>query len=212
VRYRRVASALLTAACLFGVATTSAAADTGRTPAAAAADPASASANPQVESDNADADFVAMMIPHHQQALILSRLAPSRSTDSDVRALANRIDVEQGLEIYMMQSWQEWNGLEKTDPQQSYEEMLQDPMMVEMMGMATPEELDQLSAATGDAFDVQYLQLMIKHHNGAIGMLTEVLTNGTDETIQTWATDMLATQYAQVQMMQKMLDDKTRTS
>ncbi len=181
-------------------------------PAAAAADSAPASTSPQVESNNADADFVAMMIPHHQQALILSRLAPSRSSDSDVRALANRIDVEQGLEIYMMQSWQEWNGLEKTDPQQSYEEMLRDPMMVEMMGMATPEELDQLSAATGKAFDVQYLRLMIKHHNGAIGMLTEVLTNGTDETIQTWATDMLATQYAQVQMMQQMLDDRTQTS
>jgi hypothetical protein len=27
------------------------------------------------------------------------------------------------------------------------------------MGMATPEELDQLSAATGNAFDVLYLQL-----------------------------------------------------
>lgn len=178
-------------------------------PRAAAADPAPASTNPQVETDNADADFVAMMIPHHQQALILSRLAPSRSSDSDLRALADRIDVEQGLEIYMMQSWQEWNGLEKTDPQQSYEEMLQDPMMVEEMGMATPEELDQLSAATGSAFDVQFLRLMIKHHNGAIDMLTEVLTNGTDETLQTWATDMLATQYAQVQMMQRMLDDRT---
>ncbi|MBC2864492.1 DUF305 domain-containing protein [Streptomyces mexicanus] len=212
MRYRRVASALLTAACLLGAATTSADAEAGQTPVAAAADSAPASTNPQVESNNADADFVAMMIPHHQQALILSRLAPSRSSDSDVRALANRIDVEQGLEIYMMQSWQEWNGLEKTDPQQSYEEMLRDPMMVEMMGMATPEELDRLSAATGNAFDVQYLRLMSKHHNGAIGMLTEVLTNGTDETIQTWATDMLATQYAQVQMMQKMLDDRTQTS
>ncbi|MCN9243542.1 DUF305 domain-containing protein [Streptomyces sp. RY43-2] len=206
---------LLTVACLLGVATVSADAEAGQIPRAAAADPAPVSTSPQspqspqVESNNADADFVAMMIPHHQQALILSRMAPSRSGDSDLRALADRIDVEQGLEIYMMQSWQEWNGLEKTDPQQAYEEMLQDPMMVEKMGMATPEELDQLSAATGNAFDVQYLRLMIKHHNGAIDMLTEVLTNGTDETIQTWATDMLATQYAQVQMMQQMLDDKS---
>lgn len=178
-------------------------------PRATAADPAPTSTNPQVESNNADADFVAMMIPHHQQALILSRLAPSRSSDSDLRALADRIGVEQSLEIYMMQSWQEWNGLEQTDPQQSYEEMMQDPMMVEEMGLATPEELDQLTASTGNAFDVLFLRLMIKHHNGAIDMLTDVLINGTDETLQQWATDMLATQYAQVQMMQRMLDDKT---
>jgi uncharacterized protein (DUF305 family) len=202
---------LLTAVCLLGVAGTSASAQTGHMPAAAAAGPVPASAHPQVTANDADVKFVAMMIPHHQQALILSRMAPSRSGDSDVLALADRIDVEQGLEIYMMQSWQEWNGLEKTDPQQAYEEMLQDPMMVEMMGMATPEELDQLSAATGDAFDVQYLRLMIKHHNGAIGMLSDVLANGTDETLQTWATDMLANQYAQVQMMQQMLDERTKT-
>ncbi|MFE7216920.1 DUF305 domain-containing protein [Streptomyces sp. NPDC001698] len=200
---------LLTAACLLGVATVPASAEAGQTPRAAAADPAPTSTNPQVESNNADADFVAMMIPHHQQALILSRLAPSRSSDSAVLSLAGRIDVEQGLEIYMMQSWQEWNGLEQTDPQQSYEEMMQDPMMVEEMGLATPEELDQLTASTGNAFDVLFLRLMIKHHNGAIDMLTDVLTNGTDETLQQWATDMLATQYAQVQMMQRMLDNKT---
>ncbi|MFB7328987.1 DUF305 domain-containing protein [Streptomyces sp. NPDC056190] len=199
---------LLTAACLLGFATVPAGAEAGQTPQAAAAG-APASTNPQVESNNADADFVAMMIPHHQQALILSRLAPSRSSDSAVLSLADRIDVEQGLEIYMMQSWQGWNGLEQTDPQQSYEEMMQDPMMVEEMGLATPEELDQLTASTGNAFDVLFLQLMIKHHNGATDMLTDVLTNGTDETLQQWATDMLATQYAQVQMMQRMLDNKT---
>ncbi|MEU6012428.1 DUF305 domain-containing protein [Streptomyces sp. NPDC047453] len=200
---------LLTAACLLGVATVPAGAEAGQTPQATAGDPAPTSTNPQVESNNADADFVAMMIPHHQQALILSRLAPSRSSDSAVLSLADRIDVEQGLEIYMMQSWQEWNGLEQTDPQQSYEEMMQDPMMVEEMGLATPEELDQLTASTGNAFDVLFLRLMIKHHNGAIDMLTDVLTNGTDETLQQWATDMMATQYAQVQMMQRMLDNKT---
>ncbi|GGV64274.1 MULTISPECIES: DUF305 domain-containing protein [Streptomyces] len=203
---------LLTAACLLGVTGTSAGAQTGHMPAATAAGADPASTHAQVTANEADAQFVAMMIPHHQQALVLSRMAPSRSGDSDVRALADRIDVEQGLEIYMMQSWQEWNGLEKTDPQRAYEEMLQDPMMVEMMGMATPEELDQLSAATGDAFDVQYLRLMIKHHNGAIGMLEDVLANGTDETLQTWATDMLANQYAQVQMMQQMLDDRTKAT
>src|SRR5690606_17235687 len=143
------------------------------------------------------------------QALVMSQMAPTRSSDSTVLALADRIDVEQGLEIMMMQNWQSWNGLEVTNAEQAYQQMLQNPEMLEQMGMATQEELDDLSASTGTAFDVLFLELMIPHHQGAIDMIVNFLPNSSDFILQDWAYEMLNTQYVQIVEMEAILADKT---
>ena len=203
--YRRTTSALVVAACVIGAAAVPAAADQPRSPSAYAVQEATA----QQAANSADAEFVEMMIPHHFQALVMSDMAPSRGNDTELLALADRIDVEQGLEISMMQQWQGWHGLDVTDAEEAYHHMLQHPEMLEQMGMATPEELDQLSASSGTAFDVLYLELMIEHHEGAIDMLVDVISNGNDVTLEQWATDMLTTQYTQIQQMNAMLDRLT---
>lgn len=169
---------------------------------------ASANAAP-VPYNDADVMFTEMMIPHHYQALVLTELVPDRSSDTQVEALASRIHLEQNLEIGMMRGWQGSRGLPKTDPVTAYEEMLSDPDMVEMMGLATPEELAELETLTGNDFDVLFLNLMITHHEGAIRMLEDVLLNGQDLDLQQQAQDMMSTQTAQVAIMQDMLATKT---
>jgi uncharacterized protein (DUF305 family) len=162
---------------------------------------------PPSSANEADADFVRMMIPHHHQALVLSRLAPDRTTSSDVLALAARIDVEQTVEITTMQQWQAQNGFDETDPESAYMMMMQDPMMIEMMGMATQAELDQLETLSGTAFDKLFLQLMIDHHQGAIDMCVEVMTHGQEPVLQSMANEMLTTQSTQIFQMQAMLTE-----
>jgi uncharacterized protein (DUF305 family) len=157
----------------------------------------------------ADANFVSMMIPHHYQALLMSRMAPTRASDPAVRSLASQIDAEQGVEITMMQGWQSRNRLEVTNAEQAYQEMLQDPMMLEMMGMASPEQMAALSAAQGADYDVMFLRLMIRHHQGALQMCVDVLTNGSDEILNQWANEMYVTQQAQINWMQDLLASKT---
>jgi uncharacterized protein (DUF305 family) len=152
-----------------------------------------------------DAEFVRMMIPHHHQALVMSEMAPTRTTNGTLLALAGRIHVEQDIEIDTMQRWQAWNGLEVTDAEQSYEQILQNPAMLQLMGMATPAELAALSAASGTAFDALYLELMIVHHQGALSMLLNVMIYGTDFVIQQMVWDMYITQYTQILQMQQML-------
>jgi len=201
MKYRKIAGALLAAACLFGATTASAT--------AVAAPGAVSGAISAQAANQADEEFVSMMIPHHYQALLMSRLAPTRSSNSQLRALASRIDVEQGLEIMMMQSWQSWNGLPVTNAEQAYHHMLMDPEHLEEMGMATQEEMDALAAASGTAFDVLYLQLMIEHHEGALNMIVDVLTNGSDFILQFWANDMGVSQQAQIAQMEAMLEDLT---
>lgn len=160
---------------------------------------------PSPEYNSADSEFVAMMIPHHFQATLMSRLAPERSDDETLLAFASRIDVEQTVEIGMMNNWQTWNDLEVTDAEMAYEMMLGMPMMVEQMGMATAAEMDALAASSGTDFDRMYLELMIDHHEGALDMLVDVITYGSDTTLQYWATDMLTAQTVQIEQMQEML-------
>jgi len=196
---RQATGAALAAACLLGGAATASATSAAAPGTAASAVQASA-------TNSADADFVMMMIPHHFQALVLSGLVEDGGSDAEVRALAERIEIEQNGEILMMQGWESSHGLEVTDAEEAYQEMLQDPEMVEEMGMATPAELEDLSSAQGTAADLLFLQLMIKHHQGAINMLLDVITNGSDPQMQEWALDMLSVQTVQVDMMQQMLD------
>lgn len=162
---------------------------------------------PPSSANEADADFVRMMIPHHHQALVLSRLAPDRTTNSELLALAGRIDVEQTIEITTMQQWQAQNGFDETDPESAYMMMMQDPMMIEMMGMATQAELDQLETLSGTAFDKLFLQLMIDHHQGAIDMCVQVMTHGQEPVLQSMANEMLTTQSTQIFQMQAMLTE-----
>ena len=162
---------------------------------------------PPSSANEADATFVRMMIPHHHQALVLSGLAPDRTTNTELLALAERIDVEQTVEIGTMQQWQAFNGFDVTDPASAYEMMMQDPAMIEMMGMATQAELDQLGTLSASAFDQLFLQLMIDHHQGAVDMCVEVMTNGQEPVLQSMANEMLTTQTTQIFQMQAMLAD-----
>lgn len=202
---RKTAGVLVVTAALVGTAAASGTA-VATQDAAQQADDGTTATTAQA-ANRADKRFVRMMIPHHFQALVMSRMAPARAGDQDVRALASRIDVEQSGEITMMQSWQGWNGSGTTNPRRAYRRMMRRPAMIEMMGMATRDELASMRAASGTEFDRLYLELMIDHHEGAIRMLTDVIINGQDFLLEDWATGMLTTQYTQVQQMQAMLDD-----
>ncbi|WP_166354034.1 DUF305 domain-containing protein [Phytoactinopolyspora limicola] len=208
MRFRKATGAALIVAGVFVAA--SASATTAQHSPVASPDPSpSAVVSTQTAPNSADMMFVAMMIPHHFQALVMSELAPGRSHDDELLAMANRIDVEQSVEIGSMQGWQGRNSLEVTDAQQAYEEMLHHPEHLEHMGMASPAQLAELSAAQGTTFDVLFLQLMIRHHEGAVRMTIDVIVNGNDQFIQQVATDMMTTQNTQIHQMETILANKT---
>src|SRR5664279_2296892 len=53
----------------------------------------------------ADVAFAQQMIVHHQGAIEMADLAPSRAASQQVKDLAARIKAAQGPEIEQMQSW-----------------------------------------------------------------------------------------------------------
>jgi len=146
-----------------------------------------------------DAWFVRMMIGHHQQAVEMAALAPSRARSPQVRAIAERIRVAQGPEIAVLRAWLKARRLGESGDQDAKHDH------GTMRGMASPQALKALTSATGAAFDRMFVDLMSAHHQGAIDMCSDVLKVGADERIQELATNIAAEQQTEIARMQELL-------
>jgi uncharacterized protein (DUF305 family) len=104
--------------------------------------------------------FAQMMIPHHEQAISMSETALKKSRNQAILKLSNQIKSLQGTEKSQLAYW-----LKATDSSMTMDHDMQ------MSGMLTTKELASLKRLTGTQFDRAFLQLMIKHHQGAIEML-----------------------------------------
>jgi len=124
----------------------------------------------QVQYTGDDIKFMQGMIGHHAQAIQMVALVPSRTQSEDLKKLALRIDLSQQDENKMMEAWLRARGQQVPGP--SVHRMGGAPMMP---GMLTPDEMERLAAAKGSEFDRLFLQGMIKHHGGALTMVSELL-------------------------------------
>ena len=143
----------------------------------------------------ADIMFLQMMIPHHQQAIDISDLALTKSSDSELLALAKNIRDEQAAEIVKMKAWLDKAGAD-LDPGHS--------MGHGMGGMLSDSELAALKAATGKSFDLLWLKGMTGHHVGAIDMATMIEDADNDE-IKSFGQAIVTSQSAQNKQMAAMI-------
>jgi uncharacterized protein (DUF305 family) len=142
-----------------------------------------------------DAMFLQMMIPHHEQAVVMSDLALSISKDAEVLKLAKQIKDAQAPEIIKMQGWLSDAGLSK-DPGHS--------MGNGMGGMLSDSDLSALKGSTGKAFDKLFLAGMIAHHEGAIHMVM-MIENSQDSDVKRLGQDIVKSQTAEIELMKKIL-------
>lgn len=158
----------------------------------------------------ADAHFMAEMIPHHTQALVMTELAPERTTTGSILTLAARIANAQRDEIATMERW-------LLDREQPLPDVRVEGLRVlvdgedhhhHMPGMLSPEEMAELAEARGAAFDRLFLTYMIEHHRGAVTMVDDlVATDGAlqgDETFRL-ASDIRVDQETEIARMESML-------
>ena len=117
-----------------------------------------------------DIMFAQMMIPHHEQAVLMSTLAETRTTNPKVLALAMEIKNAQAPEILQMKSWLKAAGA-----------TLEMNHSMGMGGMLTAADIAALGAAKDATFDKLYLIGMIGHHEGAVHMAQMVIDSANPE-------------------------------
>jgi len=157
----------------------------------------------------ADVQFVAGMIVHHAQAVLIAGWAPTHGASPALRALCERIVVGQRDEIAIMQRWLEerHQAVPDSDPRRQTMPGMDHPML--MPGMLTPAQLAQLDAARGPEFDRLFLTFMIQHHRGALTMVRALVdTPGAarDGPLFQIASDVSADQTTEIDRMTRMLD------
>ncbi|MCA1778396.1 MAG: DUF305 domain-containing protein [Xanthomonadaceae bacterium] len=153
---------------------------------------------------DADVRFMQDMMPHHHQALVMSRLVAERTNRNELLEVAGRIEKSQADEIKFMKSWLAERGEDVPDP------AVHDAMHLHhgMTGMATPEQMAALEAADGAEFDRMFLELMIEHHKGALTMVEDLLDQpgaAYEPVLFEFTTDITSDQEAEIKRMTAML-------
>ncbi|MGW9117625.1 DUF305 domain-containing protein [Streptomyces sp. NPDC055663] len=168
---------------------------------------ASAPATPGAEFNDADVEFAQQMIPHHQQAIEMAKLADGRAADPEIKKLATAIEKAQDPEIETMKGWLTSWG--KPLPSSSMADM---PGMDHgsdgsgMPGMMSDKDMSDLTAAKGKDFDKKFAQLMIGHHQGAVTMAEDEQKNGDNADAKKLAGAVVTAQTAEIEQMNKIID------
>ena len=74
-----------------------------------------------------------------------------------------------------------------------------------MPGMASPKDIDNLQKAPPEEMDIHFLQLMIPHHEAALPMAEAVLERTDRPEVERLATAIVASQKAEIKLMQDYL-------
>ncbi|MFG3122671.1 DUF305 domain-containing protein [Streptomyces sp. NPDC048201] len=149
-----------------------------------------------------DVAFAQGMIPHHQQAVEMARLASGRSASAQVKALAARVEKAQGPEIRTMTGWLKSWGEEAPMAGMDHS---RHGGMTGMSGMMSADDMTALENSTGAAFDRKFLTLMTAHHQGAVEMATTEKDKGRDARATRMADDVITAQSAEIKEMKGLL-------
>jgi uncharacterized protein (DUF305 family) len=166
---------------------------------------------PAPGADSVDAGFARDMSRHHLQGVEMANLALDLSTDPEVRRLAFDISATQTNQTGRMQGWLSLWGLPPTGGETmawmaTATGHTDHGAAGELMpGMATDEELAELRSLTGTEFDVQFLRLMIRHHQGGREMAEYAAEHAAQPAVATLAGTIAETQAAEVTTMERML-------
>jgi uncharacterized protein (DUF305 family) len=162
----------------------------------------------QVEYTGADIKFMQGMIGHHAQALEMVSLLQTRTASADMKKMAERIRISQEDEIKMMQNWLRRRSQQVPTGREHH---MHGATL--MPGMLTQDEMTRLASQKGAAFDKLFLESMIRHHQGALAMVHDLLATpgaAQDSEIFGFASDVEADQSAEIARMSAMREELER--
>lgn len=193
-------------------------------------------AEPTPGGRSAEAGFARDMQVHHLQGVELAMIVRDRTDDPDVRRLAYDIATTQSQQAGQMYGWLEEWDLSQAGSEPSMTWMTLPPLDGSgvaagehdagheaegtdaaasahepggpMPGIATPEQIAALEAATGVDAERRFLELMIVHHRGAVEMADAVLARAESRVVLRLAQSIVDSQAAEIDLMEDMLAER----
>ncbi len=145
-------------------------------------------------ASQAEAEFVAAMVPHHRLGVELLQIAEPRVDDVRVRRLVFEMAAYHGADLHHLDHYLSgWSLLEA----EVYP------------GWLDPERVRALEDLVGEQFDVAWLQAMIEHHEGALDLAVMLLDVGGRKELVTLATGVVEVQSRELAQMRHLLEEKS---
>jgi uncharacterized protein (DUF305 family) len=142
-----------------------------------------------------DQTFIRHMSTHHEQGILLASIAAERAIEPHLRALSKLMIANQKGEVKILSRlWVSW-----------FEEPMQICSAQErasMPGLLDTADVANLQSTEAIYFDRLFLDLMAKHHKGAVAMADSQLRNGSDPRLRIMAHAIRHEQQGEVALMQ----------
>lgn len=149
-----------------------------------------------------DKSFIEMMIPHHQGAVEMAKVAVKKAKTPEVKKLAKSIIKEQKQEIGQMRTWyKQWYGAQVSNMENM---QMHHGMGGMMMVMHHQEMMDQemmVALKNASNFDREFLRQMISHHEMALMMAGMVVDGGVHPETRKLADSIIKSQSAEINKM-----------
>jgi uncharacterized protein (DUF305 family) len=152
------------------------------------------SSSSAAEGSPVDRAFVAAMIPHHQSAVQMAKIARRRGSSAFVTQLADSIVRTQTAEIATMRARDAKLAASAIKPGSL-------GVPEHMMGMSG----DVSSLNTAKPFDAAFMRMMVPHHRGAVVMAKAEIAKGKDPELKALARNIISAQQREIAGMNKQL-------
>lgn len=172
-------------------------------------------------ADSIDVGFAQDMRVHHLQAVTMAGIQRDRTQNGELRELAFDIESTQLAQASEMAGWLTvWVQPDLPDPGAGHMKWMSEDgthahsdgvggkttgVVSRMPGMATSAEINQLRKLTGDALDVLFLQLMLRHHQGGLEMAQYAAEHASRGYVRNLAQKIVESQENEADLMRRHL-------
>jgi uncharacterized protein (DUF305 family) len=151
-----------------------------------------------------DRAFVREMIPHHEMAVAMAKMAKMQGRHAQIRTLAGKIITAQNAEIRTLTTIA--NSLGVTPAKMPANGQMSAQMMrdLDTLGVTMSQSGMTMNMSDLDGakpFDRKFIDLMIPHHQGAIRMARAELAKGKNAKLRSIASGIITAQAAEIRQM-----------
>ncbi len=160
-----------------------------------------------------DKMFIEHMIPHHQDAVDMAKLALEKSKREEIKRLSNEIIKAQNSEIETMTKWyKDWykadlpqtgmgkGGMMNKDSHSQNRQMMEMCMMNNSGGTMMNMKMDMNALRNAPDFDRSFIEMMVKHHAMAV-MMSGMIIDSKKGELRKLARDITSSQSSEIEQM-----------